>query len=90
MLGFVYVDGHVQGCFAKRRIFKSHVRQRRLAMPAVSDYWVSDVCGEPPLVVTGNASASLTGRRMLILEEECGRSPKPSVVRSSSTATIGV
>ena len=41
-LGFLYIDGHVRAYYGKRRISKAYVTQRRLAMPAVSDFWVND------------------------------------------------
>jgi Transposase protein/CENP-B N-terminal DNA-binding domain len=68
-LDFVYIDGHVRAYFGKRRISKTYVTQRRLAMPAVSDFWVNDARGEPLLVVTGEVSAGLTGQLLPILEE---------------------
>jgi len=68
-LGFLYVDGHVRAYFGKRRISKAYVTQRRLAMPAVSDFWVNDARGEPLLVVTGEVNAALTAQLLPILEQ---------------------
>jgi len=68
-LGFLYIDGHVRPYFGKRRISKAYVTQRRLAMPAVSDFWVNDTRGEPLFVVTGEVSGSLTAQLLPILEE---------------------
>jgi len=68
-LGFLYIDGHVRAYFGKRRISKTYVTQRRLAMPAVSDFWVNDARGEPLLVVTGEVSASLTAQLLPILKQ---------------------
>lgn len=68
-LGFLYVDGHVRPYYGKRRIAKSYVTQRRLAMPAVNDFWVNDAHGEPLFVVTGELTSALTGQLLPILEE---------------------
>ncbi len=68
-LGFLYIDGHVRAYWGKRRISKAYVTQRRLAMPAVSDFWVNDARGEPLLVVTGEVNASLTAQLLPILEQ---------------------
>lgn len=69
VLGFLYIDGHVRAYSGKRRISKAYVTQRRLAMPAVSDFWVNDARGEPLFVVTGEVNASLTAQLLPILEE---------------------
>lgn len=69
VLGFLYIDGHVRPYFGKRRISKTYVTQRRLAMPAASDFWVNDARGEPLFVVTGEVSGSLTAQLLPILEE---------------------
>jgi hypothetical protein len=68
-LGFLYIDGHVRAYSGKRRITKAYVTRRRLAMPAVSDFWVNDAHGEPLFVVTGEVSASLSTQLLPILEE---------------------
>lgn len=62
-LGFLYVDGHVRVYYGKRPLPKAHVAQRRLALPATTDYWVNDQQGEPLFVVTAEANAGLV--RML-------------------------
>ncbi len=46
-LGFLYLDGHVRVYNGKRKLSKAYVTQRRLAMPATTDYWVNDQEGEP-------------------------------------------
>lgn len=68
-LGFLYIDGHVRAYSGKRRITKAYVTRRRLAMPAVSDFWVNDAHGDPLFVVTGEVSASLSPQLLPILEE---------------------
>lgn len=68
-LGFLYIDGHVRAYSGKRRITKAYVTRRRLAMPAVSDFWVNDAHGDPLFVVTGEVSASLSTQLLPILEE---------------------
>ncbi len=59
LMGFLYVDGHVRAYHGKRDIPKTHVARIRLAMPAVSDYWVGDAAGDPLFVVTAEANAGL-------------------------------
>ena len=59
-LGFLYVDGHVrayQG--AKHRLPEAFVARRRLAMPAVTDFWVSDSRADPLFWVTSPTNDSL-------------------------------
>ncbi|HVH70106.1 MAG TPA: helix-turn-helix domain-containing protein [Candidatus Dormibacteraeota bacterium] len=63
VVGFLYVDGHVRAYHGKRTIPKAYVSRRRLAAPATTDYWVNDRRGDPLLVVTAEANATLT--RML-------------------------
>ena len=59
MLGFLYVDGHVRVYHGKHTIPKAFVPQRRLAVPATTDYWVNDKRGDPIFVVTAEANAGL-------------------------------
>jgi hypothetical protein len=59
LMGFLYVDGHVRAYHGKRDIPKTHVARMRVAMPAVSDYWVGDAAGDPLFVVTAEANAGL-------------------------------
>ena len=63
VFGFLYVDGHVRAYHGKRRIAKTFVTQKRLAVPATTDYWVNDKRGDPLFVVTAEANAAMT--RML-------------------------
>ena len=59
-LGFLYVDGHVRVYHGhKYKLPKAHVAQMRLSVPATSDYWVNDACGDPLFVVTAEANAGL-------------------------------
>jgi len=37
-MGFLYVDGHVRVYHGKEALPKAHVAQRRLPMPATTDY----------------------------------------------------
>lgn len=69
VFGFLYVDGHVRSYFGTRRLTKAYVTQRRLAMPAVNDFWVNDAHGEPLLVITGEVTASLTEHLPAVLEQ---------------------
>jgi transposase len=58
-LGFLYLDGHVRVYNGKRKLSKAYVTQRRLAMPATTDYWINDKEGEPILVITAPANEGL-------------------------------
>ena len=59
-LGFLYVDGHVRVYHGhKYKLPKAHVPQMRISLPATSDYWVNDTCGDPLFVVTAEANAGL-------------------------------
>ncbi|MDI6773344.1 MAG: hypothetical protein QME77_12270, partial [bacterium] len=62
-LGVLYIDGHVRVYYGQHKLPKTRVARRNLCLPAVTDYWVNDVWGEPVLVVTAPAHAALT--RML-------------------------
>jgi transposase len=68
-LGFLYVDGHVRVYHGKHRLPKAHVAQMRLSVPATSDYWVNDACGDPLFVVTAQANAGLVKMLPGILEQ---------------------
>ncbi|MCP4678933.1 MAG: helix-turn-helix domain-containing protein [Deltaproteobacteria bacterium] len=69
MMGFLYVDGHVRAYHGKRNIPKGHVARMRIAMPAVSDYWVGDAAGDPLFVVTAEANTGLAKMLPSILKE---------------------
>jgi transposase len=71
-LGFLYVDGHVRVYHGQHRLPKAHVARMRLSMPATSDYWVNDQAGEPLLVVTAEANASLVKMLPGILDQVRG------------------
>jgi transposase len=68
-LGFLYVDGHVRVYHGKHVLPKAYVMQRRLAMPATSDYWVNDAAGDPLFVLTAEANAGLTKMLPKVLAE---------------------
>ncbi len=68
-LGFLYVDGHVRVYHGKHRLPKAHVAQMRLSVPATSDYWVNDTCGDSLFVVTAQANAGLVKMLPGILEQ---------------------
>jgi hypothetical protein len=68
-LGFLYVDGHVRVYHGKHKLPKTHVTQRRIALPATTDYWVNDAAGEPLLVVTAEANAGLVAMLPPLLNE---------------------
>jgi len=90
-MGFLYVDGHVSVYHGKRGLPKAHVARMRISLPATTDYWVNDQCGDPLFVVTAEANAglvkmlpSVTGqirelvadRRVTIVFDRGGWSPK--------------
>jgi len=90
-LGFLYVDGHVRVYHGKHTIPKAHVAQRRLAVPATTDYWVNDKHGDPLFVVTAEANAGMVkmlpilllqvramigNRRLTVVFDRGGYSPK--------------
>jgi len=77
-VGFLYVDGHTRIYYGKREVSKAYSTRKRLALPAVTDFWVNDVNGQPIFVVTGEASQSLTQQLIPIIEElrQCEVLPK--------------
>jgi len=68
-LGFLYVDGHVRVYHGHHELPKTHVAQKRMPMPATSDYWVNDMTGDPLFVVTAEANAGLVKMLPLLLGE---------------------
>jgi transposase len=68
-LGFLYLDGHVRVYHGQHHLPKAHVAQMRLSMPATTDYWVNDRAGDPLLVLTAEANASLVKMLPGILEQ---------------------
>jgi len=68
-LGFLYVDGHVRVYHGQYRLPKAHVARMRLSMPATTDYWVNDMAGDPLLVITAQANASLVKMLPGLLQE---------------------
>ena len=68
-LGFLYVDGHVRVYHGKHRLPKTHDARTRIAMPATSDYWVGDECGDPLFVITAEANAGMVKMLPIVLGE---------------------
>jgi DNA-binding CsgD family transcriptional regulator len=68
-LGFLYVDGHVRVYHGKHTLPKAFTPQRRLAVPATTDYWVNDQHGDPLFVVTAEANAGLVKMLPVVLQE---------------------
>lgn len=59
-LGYLYIDGHVRPYHGrKHKLPKTHVQQRRLCMPATTDYWVNDADAQPLMFVTAPANEGL-------------------------------
>jgi transposase len=70
LMGFLYVDGHVRAYHGERPIAsRAYVARRHLAMPANTDYWINDGCGDPLLVITSEVNAALTRALPRILRE---------------------
>ena len=66
-LGYLYIDGHVRPYHGRKHKHpKTHVQQRRLCMPATTDYWVNDTNAEPLLFVTAPANNGL----LTMMDEE--------------------
>ncbi len=73
LMGFLYVDGHVRAYHGERPISSNaYVARRHLAMPATTDYWINDSCGDPLLVITGEVDAALTKAMPRLLREVRG------------------
>lgn len=68
-LGFLYVDGHVRVYHGKHTLPKAFAPQRRLAVPATTDYWVNDQRGDPLFVVTAEANAGMVKMLPVVLKE---------------------
>jgi transposase len=68
-LGFLYIDGHVRVYSGQRELPKTYVMQRRLALPATTDYWVNDMDGTPVFVVTAEANEGMTTMLPEVLKE---------------------
>jgi DNA-binding CsgD family transcriptional regulator len=68
-LGFLYIDGHVRVYHGQHAIPKAFTPQRRLAVPATTDYWVNDQRGDPLFVVTAEANAGLIKMLPAVLEQ---------------------
>ena len=67
VLGYLYIDGHVRPYHGrKHKIPKTHVQQRRLCMPATTDYWVNDANAEPLMFITAKANDGL----LAMMEQE--------------------
>jgi len=59
-LGFLYVDGHVRAYHGeKHSLPQAYVARRRLAMPAVTDFWVNDTRSDPLFWITSPTNDSL-------------------------------
>jgi hypothetical protein len=69
VLGFLYVDGHTRIYYGQRDVSKAYSTRKRLALPAVTDFWVHDMNGQPVFVVTGEVNQSLTKQLLPLLEE---------------------
>ena len=73
LMGFLYIDGHVRAYHGDREISSNaYVARRHLAMPATTDYWVSDRSGDPLLVITGEVDVALTKAMPRLLREVRG------------------
>lgn len=71
-LAYLYIDGHVRVYSGQEQLPKTYVMQRRLAMPATTDYWVNDQRGQPLLVITAEANEGLSTMLTPVLAEVRG------------------
>jgi len=56
-LGYLYCDGHVRPYHGNsHRLPKAFVPQRRLSVPATTDFWINDANAEPLFFVTAEAN----------------------------------
>lgn len=69
VLGMLYVDGHTRIYYGQRNVSKAYSTRKRLALPAVTDFWVHDMNGQPVFVVTGEVNQSLTKQLLPLVEE---------------------
>ena len=69
VIGFLYVDGHTRVYYGKRGVSKAYSTRKRLALPAVTDFWVNDANGQPVFVVTGEVNQSLTKQLLPLVGE---------------------
>jgi len=90
--GVLSVDGHVRQYHGRRRVSKHFVTRRRLAAPAIEDWWVHDGACEPLLRIPGRPDRSMVamvreivadarrwvgpGRPLTIVFDRGGWSPK--------------
>ncbi len=68
-VGFFYIDGHVRAYHGTHKLPKAHVARMRISMPATLETWVSDVNGDPILVVIAPPSASTAAEVRRLLPE---------------------
>lgn len=71
-LAYLLIDGHVRVYSGKEELPKTFVTQRRLSMPATTDYWVNDRRGQPLLVITAEANEGLVQMLTPVLTEVRG------------------
>ncbi len=63
------MDGHVRVYHGKHTLPKAFTPQRRLAVPATTDYWVNDQRGDSLFVVTAEANAGLAKMLPVVLKQ---------------------
>jgi len=59
VLGFLYIDGHVRPYHGKNKLPKTHAAQKRLCMPATTDFWVNETNAQPLFFITTEANDTL-------------------------------
>ena len=56
---YLYIDGHMKACSGERKLQEVWCSQRRVPLPGVETYYVSDLSGRPLLFLSEELSANL-------------------------------
>ncbi len=65
----LYVDGHTRAYTGGKKVGKLHSTRLKFPAPATEETWVSDVHGDPVLVVMAEPGSSLVGQIRALLPE---------------------
>lgn len=81
--GVFHLDGHVRAYHGRSRLPKAHLARARLAMPGVTDTWVTDARGDGVMVWTGPPGTALSAelsRAMVEIRALVGPDGRPTLV----------
>jgi hypothetical protein len=81
--GIFHLDGHVRAYHGRARLPKAHLARARLAMPGMTDTWVTDARGDGVMVWTGPPGAALSSelsRAMVEIRSLVGADARPTLV----------